>query len=430
MQLKRGFMNLKIFRSSIFATIIGNSLEWFDYALIGYIAPRYINLYPSEAAIINPLFFIYSIALIGRPIGGLLFGYLGDILGRRLILILSISLMATGTLFAALLPSLFSFSILTPMLLLLILLFHNISAGGETAGTVVYLYESFPKKMRPFALSWVNFGFFLGVFFSTIDFSSLFWELQKEQFLDWGWRLPFVFSALIGFGGLAFRRKLHETPRFLEMKSHHELLKKPFQMLLKNYKKEILIGTGLLFCHTISINTLVIFGPSYFQTYLNRTPDETLTLCIFAMMIGMLSTAFSGYISLKIDAFRFSKLITAALAILAIPLFTLMQSAEIVPLFIAYALLTFLSSAYSAVMPTFICDLFPSKMMCSGYSLCRNFPIAFLTAVIPLLLSWMISAKGIILSPAYLIVLGAILSLVSLLAAEKLQAKKDVKAPI
>jgi MHS family proline/betaine transporter-like MFS transporter len=313
-------MNYKSFRTSIFATIIGNCMEWFDYALIGYIAPRYLNLYPQEKAAINPLFFIYCVALIGRPIGGLLFGYLGDTHGRRLILILSITLMATGAFFTALLPSIYYFSLLTPMILLLILLVHNISAGGETPATIAYLYETFPSRLRAFGLSWVNFGFFLGVFLSTVDFSALYWELREDQFLDWGWRIPFFISAFLGLVGLSFRKKLDESPQFKFDKKHHTLLKNPLTKLFKDYKKQFFLGVGMLCLHSIAINTLVIFGPSYFQTYLKRTPDETLTLSIFTMLIAMLSTSLAGYLALKIQTYKLLKITAIALIILVYPI--------------------------------------------------------------------------------------------------------------
>jgi MHS family proline/betaine transporter-like MFS transporter len=322
--------------------------------------------------------------------------------------------MTTGALFVAVLPSLFYFSLLTPMLLLLIPLIHNLSAGGETPGTVTYLYETFPKKTRPFALSWVNFGFFLGVFLSTVDFSSLYWELKQEQFLNWGWRIPFLFSAFIGFLGLFFRKKLHETPQFNYSKTHHTLFKNPFKILFKDYKKQILLGTGLLTLHTISINILVIFNPSYFQTYLGRSPDETLTLCIFSVMIGLLTAPLAGYISLKIEAKKLLHSLTLLLIILALPLYKLLQTDSMLNLFFASALLTCITSAYSSLIPGFVCDLFPSTLRCSGYSASSNILIALLTGVVPPLLSWLITSKGLMLSPGYAIIIAATISSISL----------------
>ncbi len=411
-------MNYKSFRTSIFATIIGNCMEWFDYALIGYIAPRYLNLYPQEKAAINPLFFIYCVALIGRPIGGLLFGYLGDTHGRRLILILSITLMATGAFFTALLPSIYYFSLLTPMILLLILLVHNISAGGETPATIAYLYETFPSRLRAFALSWVNFGFFLGVFLSTVDFSALYWELREDQFLDWGWKIPFFISAFLGLVGLSFRKKLDESPQFKFDKKHHTLLKNPLIKLFKDYKKQFFLGVGMLCLHSIAINTLVIFGPSYFQTYLKRTPDETLTLSIFTMLIAMLSTSLAGYLALKIQTYKLLKITAIALIILVYPIYLALQSASIIPLFFANGLLAFLISIFSALIPIFVCDLFPSNLRCSGYSACRNLPIPFIDGAIPLVLSWLISSKQMILAPAFAIMIGAFISFISMLLIE------------
>jgi MHS family proline/betaine transporter-like MFS transporter len=421
-------MSFKSYRTAIFATIIGNCMEWFDYALIGYLAPRYLDIYPSENAAINPLFFIYAAGLIGRPIGGVLFGYLGDIHGRRLILILSISLMATGALFTALLPSLFSFSLLTPMLLLLILLVHNLSAGGETPGTVAYLYESFPKRLRPFALSWVNFGFFLGVFLSTVDFSSLYWELKESVFLDWGWRLPFIFSAFIGFIGLAFRRRLHESPQFSQMKHDHDLVKNPFKILWRDYKKECFLGTGLLTLHTVALNTLVIFNPSYFQTFLKRTPDETLTLSVFCMMIGLLATPFSGFLTLKFPAKKILKLCLILITFMTWPLYLALQSKSITVIFFANSILTFICASYSAIIPSFICDLFPSNLRCSGYSICRNLPIPILTGLIPLLFSYLIAKKGYILCPAYAIIIAAVISLICFLLSQEKKESAFKKA--
>lgn len=419
-------MNYRKFRFSIIATIIGNSMEWFDYALIGYIAPRYLSIYPSEKAAINPLFFIYTVALLGRPIGGLLFGYLGDKLGRRLILILSIALMTTGGIFALILPSIFSFSLLTPMLLLLIMLIHNVTAGGETPASVCYLYESFPKHLRPFALSFVTFGFFLGIFFSTIDIASLYWKLELSEFLAYGWKLPLIFSVTVGFCGLIYRSKLHETPTFQEDKERHTLEKKPYKELFNNYKSNLLLGSGLLTFYIISINTVVVFGPTYLQTYLNKSPDETLTLSVFAMMIGLLSAGFAGYLSLKFCVKKILKLTAAITIFSALPIFTALQSSSMFVVFFSYSLFTVLAGLYSALIPSIVCHLFPSKLRCSGFSICNNFPIPLITAMVPLSLSWMITQRGVILAPAYLIIISAFISLVSILTMEIKQKRHSL----
>lgn len=417
-------MNYKIYRTSIFATIIGNAMEWFDYALIGYIAPRYISIYPEEQATINPLFFIYTVALLGRPLGGLLFGYLGDTLGRRLILILSIALMTTGAIFAVILPSIFSFSLLTPMLLALIMILHNVTAGGETPASVCYLYESFPQKFRPFALSFVTFGFFLGIFFSSIDFAALYWKLQLSEFLDWGWRLPFLLSALIGLLGLFFRSKLHESPQFQHEKLTHTVSKNPYKELFKNYKTNILLGCGLLTFYIISINTVVIFGPTYLQTFLKKSPDEALTLSVFAMMIGILSTSLAGFLSLKHCSKKIVKLAAILTIFTSIPLFTMLQSNSLFLVFFSYSFFTLLASMYSALIPSLVCSLFPPSVRCSGFSVCNNFPIPLLTAFVPLVLSWLISIKKMTMAPAYMIILSAFVSLISILAMEVKERKE------
>lgn len=407
-------MKTLTYRNSIFATIIGNCMEWFDYALIGYIAPRYLDIYPQEGASINPLFFIYGFALFGRPIGGLLFGYLGDILGRRLIMIMSIALMATGALLAAILPSLFYFSLLTPMLLLIILIIHNLSAGGETPASVTFLYESFPTHLRPFAISWVNFGFFLGVFLSTLDFSSLFWELKLEQFLDWGWRLPFLISAFLGFVGLSFRKKLHESPKFQEEKLHHHLARNPLKVLFKNYKKQFMLGACLFVIHSCLLNTFVIFGPTYFQTFLKRSADEVLTLSIFSMLVTMLSSTLGGVLSLKISSLKIIKVSLVTLILLAFPIYQLFQSSSIVALFFANSLLAILTGLITSLIPSLACGLFPVSIRCVGYSACRSIPLPFIDGMIPILFSWAIAFKGFVMIPAYAIVISAVISFVAL----------------
>lgn len=416
-------MKTLTYRNSIFATIIGNCMEWFDYALIGYIAPRYLSIYPQESASINPLFFIYAVALLGRPIGGLLFGYLGDTLGRRLILIMSIALMSTGALLAAVLPSLFYFSLLTPMLLLLILIIHNLSAGGETPASVTYLYESFPSHLRPFAISWVNFGFFLGVFLSTLDFSSLFWELKEEQFLDWGWRLPFLISAFLGFIGLSFRKKLHESPKFEHEKLHHHLAKNPLKVLFKNYKLEFTLGACLFVIHSCLLNTFVIFGPTYFQTFLKRSSDEVLTLSIFSMLLTMLASTCAGSLSLKYSSVKIVKISLILVMLLAFPIYQLYQSSSILALFCASSLLAILTGFITSLIPSIACGLFPVAIRCVGYSACRSIPLPFIDGLIPILFSWAIAYKGFNMIPAYAIVISGMISIVTLIYVTKYKSR-------
>jgi MHS family proline/betaine transporter-like MFS transporter len=417
-------MNHKNFRFSIFATIIGNCMEWFDYAMIGYIAPRYLSIYPDQSSQINPLFFIYGASLLGRPLGGILFSYLGDILGRRLILILSIGLMVTGSIFTLFLPSSFYFSVLTPMLLLLILIIHNISAGGEAPASITYLYEMAPKHLRPFATSWVYFGFFLGVFLSTSDFASLFFELSEEKFLAWGWKIPFLFSALIGLLGLFFRNKLDESPLFREEKAHHELLRNPLKKILTSYKKESLLGIMILFLDAVLINSFIIFGPTYLQTYLKKSAEVTLTLSVFSIMLAMLAAPLAGFLSTKINKLTLIKWGLFLIFVLIYPIYSLLQLQDIRWVFLANGTLAIFVGFLTSLMPSVVCDLFPTNTRCSGYGVCRNLPVPLIDGMVPIVLSLVVVKYGNKNAPAFLIMFGAIVTFVAISISKKLSLFK------
>ncbi|MGH6977333.1 MAG: MFS transporter, partial [Stellaceae bacterium] len=193
---------------------IGNLLEWYDFGLYGYFAPTLGRLFFPSHNIFASLIGAYAGFAVGfamRPIGGAVLGHIGDRLGRRFVLLLSVTLMGAGTTAIAVLPTYAVAGVAAPLMLLLVRLFQGFSVGGEYTGSVAYLIESAPANRRGFAGSMANIGSTAGVLLAAGAAAATVTFASDAQLASWAWRLPFVFGGVLAMGALLLRRRLRET---------------------------------------------------------------------------------------------------------------------------------------------------------------------------------------------------------------------------
>lgn len=221
---------------AITASVIGNALQWFDFSLFGMMLPLFMRLFfPTE----NTSFFLilYAIGVCARPIGGLVFGYMGDTRGRKIAIVRTIIFMTIPILLVALLPTYSQIGIAASFLLTILYLFQGFCVGGEFPGTIVFILESAPPKMRGFVGIWPYFGASLGILLVSLDIFWIEQNLSPEALESWGWRLPFFLGTIVGVIGTIMRHFLHETPLFQEAQHVGHLLHKPILDSFQNHKK-------------------------------------------------------------------------------------------------------------------------------------------------------------------------------------------------
>ncbi|MBM3184210.1 MAG: MFS transporter, partial [Chlamydiae bacterium] len=237
-------LSKKRFASIIFAISFGNFLEWYELSLYVYWAPILSKLFFSGDDIVAliKIFMIFGVGFLARPLGGIFFGRLGDRIGRRKSLILSILLMTFPTFITGLLPTYAQIGIAAPLLLGVMRILQSFPAGGEFPGAFCYLYESAPLSKRRFMCSWAGIGYQLGIFFGMIGCFMLKQLLTEDQIIEWGWRFSFILGGILGLFGLFLRSNLHETPLFLEMQEHEKLTRQSFKRVIIENKKPMILG--------------------------------------------------------------------------------------------------------------------------------------------------------------------------------------------
>ncbi|HSO58133.1 MAG TPA: MFS transporter, partial [Paenisporosarcina sp.] len=278
-------MDKKQTRRVLIASLVGSSIEWFDYFLYGTVA----------ALVFNQLFFVtedptvglllayasFALAFFIRPFGGIIFSHIGDRIGRKKTLVLTLSLMGVATFGMGLLPTYQAIGIWAPILLITLRLVQGLGIGGEWGGALLLAVEYAPPEKRGLYGSIPQMGVTIGMFMGTIAL-WLMTMLPEESFITWGWRVPFILSALLVVFGLWIRKGIDETPEFKKVQESGEIPKLPIVDTLKYHWREVLIAIGAKVVETAPFYIFSTFVVSYATTNLEFTRTNTLTAVMIA----------------------------------------------------------------------------------------------------------------------------------------------------
>ncbi|WP_347270178.1 MFS transporter [Rhizorhabdus histidinilytica] len=272
-------------RRAILASLAGNMLEWYDFFLFGTAAALVFNrlFFPAAdpTAALLAAFSVYAVGFAARPIGGLIFGHVGDRHGRKVSLVWTLSIMGVATFAIGLLPSYEQAGMLAPALLVALRLLQGIAAGGEWGGGVLMITENAPADRRGFLGAWSQVGVGLGFVLASLAF-FLARRMPEADFLAWGWRLPFLASILIFLVGVFIRLRISETARHLEEgRGSHAA---PILRLLRRYPRAILTGVGIRLAENGGSHLLITFSLAYGVTV--GAPADAL---LIGVMLGMIA---------------------------------------------------------------------------------------------------------------------------------------------
>ncbi|MCI0382220.1 MAG: MFS transporter [Chlamydiae bacterium] len=229
----------------ILAVTFGNILEWFEIYSYAYLVPILaLVFFNFESSLANwtSAFIVFGSGFLTRPIGAIIFGRIGDLIGRKRAFILSIIIMTVPTFLMGCLPTYTQVGIFAPFLLVFLRLLQSIPAAGEAPGTFCFLYENADVTNRKFMGSWGAFGNQIGAILGVTQTFFMEQFMSYEFLMSWGWRISFWSGGLIGLFGIYLRQTLHETPLFIKLKEHHKLDKETVVEVINNHKKTIGIG--------------------------------------------------------------------------------------------------------------------------------------------------------------------------------------------
>jgi MFS transporter, MHS family, proline/betaine transporter len=404
--------NLRV--RTIAASVIGNALEWYDFTVYAFLAAIIgRNFFPStnDTVVLLSSFAVFGVGFVARPLGGIVIGLFGDRYGRKPALLLTIVMMAAATFLIGVLPTYAAIGIAAPILLVLARLMQGFSAGGEWGGSAAFLVEWAPKNRRGFYGSFHPAGIFLGQLSGLGTAALLTSILGNDVMAAWGWRVPFLFGALVGPIGLMIRRTIDETPVFRRAvtEATPALPDRPIWILLVH-----------AFCfvavQSVVVYTFFSYFPTFMQKYLGLSASQALWSTTFANAVVLVTCLAAGALSDKIGRKPLMLIHCIAFLLLTYPLMHLLaQGASFATVVIVQALLGVLTGLFLGSFPAALVEFFPTRRRLAGLGTAYNLSSMVFGGFAPFVATWLISQSGSPVAVSWYVIFAAALSTVAVL---------------
>ena len=393
--------DIKTVRRVVTASVVGATIEWYDFFLYGVVAGLVFNklYFPGEDAYVGTLlaYATFAVGFLARPFGGIIFGHFGDKIGRKSVLVMTLTIMGVSTFAIGLIPSYDTIGIWAPILLLLCRILQGIGLGGEWGGAVLMAYEYAPENKRGFYASWPQVGLATGLCLASGIVALLSATLTDEQFLSWGWRVAFLLSALLVFVGMYIRLTIKESPEFERVKKQNAESKIPFIDMMKRYPANILKGMGARYIDGVFFNIFGVFMISYLTNNLELSRTEALTGVMASAVVMCFFIPYFGALSDKLGRKRvyfWGSLITGFSALPAFWLITthsdnvmVIWLSIVIPFGVLYA------SVYGPEAALF-CELFDTKVRYTGISFVYQFSGIFASGITPMVATALLKSNN------------------------------------
>lgn len=408
-----------------FASFIGTAIEWYDFFLFGTAAALVFStqFFPtlSTAAGTLAAFATFGAAFVARPLGGIVFGHFGDRIGRKKMLVASLMVMGLGTVAIGLLPTYAQIGIAAPALLVLARLAQGFAVGGEWGGAVLMAVEHAPPERRAFYGSWPQAGVPAGLVLSAGAF-LLVGQLPEEQFLTWGWRLPFLASIILVAVGLYIRLQVVESPDFREVRESRTVSAFPLVDVLREGKRPLLIGMCAQAAANIPFYMAAVFVLSYGPQQLGISRDVILLALIAACVLDIFTVP---AVAMLADRFgRRNTLLAGSvyMAAIAFPFFLLFDTGSPWLILLAMVLVITIGHAvtYSAIAG-FLAELFPARLRYTGASVAYQVGGTITSGPAPFIAAALFAAAGSSRVISAYMLLGCAVTFTALLTAKKLR---------
>ncbi|MET3382502.1 MULTISPECIES: MFS transporter [Variovorax] len=395
------------------ATMVGTAIEAFDFLAYGTAAALVFNklFFPNFDPTVGTLaaFGTFASGMLARPLGGIIFGHYGDRLGRKSMLTLSLLLMGICTVLIGLLPTYESIGLWAAVLLVLLRIGQGLSFGGELGGAMLMAVEHAPPKWKSLVGSMPQMGAPIGVLLSSGAF-ALVTQLPEASFLSWGWRLPFLASAVLIVLGVFIRMKVQESPEFMQVKVHQKTAALPAREVVVAHLKPLLLTIGGKLAEVTLIYTILVFSISYATSRLGFSRSDALHALIAGSTVMVFTIPASGWLADKVGARRLYVFGGLLLAIMAVPLFQAIGSGSLTAYTVA--MVVALSINYPlmfAPQSNLYAAQFPAELRYSGISIGIQFAAAIGGGLAPIIAATLVAKySSIVPVGIYVAVLGVV----------------------
>lgn len=406
-----------------FASFIGTAIEFYDFYIYAMAAALVIGqvFFPASDPAMQSLqaFLTFGIAFIARPVGAIVFGHFGDKIGRKATLAASLLLMGISTLLIGLLPGYAVLGILAPILLCVLRFGQGLGLGGEWGGAALLATEHAPAGKRAWFGMFPQLGPSVGFLLATLSFLALSLWLTDAQFKAWGWRLPFIASALLVGVGLYVRFKLAETPVFAAALAQHQTHAVPIKAIFKTHLRPVLLGAlAMVVCYNL-FYTATVFCLSYGTSKLGISRVDFLSILCVAILFMTIATPISARLSDHLGR-RPVLLVSSGLAILAgFTLSPLMGSGSVLQITMFLSLALFLMGATFAPMGAYLPEQFPVAVRYTGAGLAYQLGGILGASLAPYISQLLVTAGGLTWVGAYVSIAATLSFFAVLLLGER-----------
>jgi len=398
----------------IAAGIMGEVLEWYDFTLYAFFAPVLATLFfPTHDPILSLLatFGGFAAGYLTRPLGGIIFGHLGDRLGRKNTLALTLLLMAVPTFLMGLLPTYHDIGIWAPAFLILLRLLQGLSCGGEYTGSIIFLYEHSSPNHQGFFSSLAIMGSFIGGLLSIAAISLTTALLSHEALYAWGWRLPFLFGILTALMGFYTRLKVAETPIFEQIKKQGDLVRIPLMHIFKMHKRLLFIIMGLAIQVDAMSYIIIVYMPTYLTKVVGLPMVHALMLNMAAIITVILTLPLFGAITDKIGSKTLLIISSIGVMLAAYPIYHLFFQNQLESVLMGELIFGLFIAMAMAASPKLIASMVPPQLRYSTISLGHGLGVALFGGTAPLIVTLLIDKTGSPMAPAYYIMMTAMMTL-------------------